>query len=107
MVDVSMLSGVTPDYMTTIAENTLLGTKTQETDGSFASVLSAAMSAIGETNDLQNQAESAEIQFALGMADNPHDAQIAASKALSALQYTQAIKDKLIEAYRELMNMQI
>lgn len=106
-MDISMLSGVTPDYMNIVAESTPLNSKANETDGSFASVLSAAMNVVKETNDLQNQAESAEIQFALGMADNPHDMQIAASKALSAIQYTQAVKDKLIEAYREIMNMQI
>lgn len=106
-MDVSMLTGVTPDYMNIVAEATPLNQKADEADDSFASVLSAAMNVVKETNDLQNQAESAEIQFALGMADNPHDMQIAASKALSAVQYTQAVKDKLIEAYREIMNMQI
>ena len=105
-MDVSMLTGVTPDYMTLVSENTLLGSG-KAVEGDFASVLSAAMDLVGETNTLQNQAEAAELQFALGLADNPHDAQIAASKALSAVQYTTAIKDKMLEAYRELMNMQI
>lgn len=104
-MDVSMLTGVTSDYMTTLSENAFGSGKTSESD--FASVLSAAMNLVDETNTLQNQAESAEIQFALGMADNPHDMQIAASKALSAIQYTTAIKDKMLEAYKELMNMQI
>lgn len=106
-MDISMLTGVRPDYLETVTENTLLDPKAGAADGSFANVLSAAMNMVKETNDLQNSAESAEIEFVLGMADNPHDAQIAASKALSALQYTQAVKDKLIESYRELMNMQI
>ena len=43
----------------------------------------------------------------LGKADNPHDMQIAAAKALQALQYTTAIRDKMLEAYKEIMNMQI
>ncbi len=105
-MDVSMLTGITPDYMTIVSENTLLGSGKAAGDD-FATVLSAAMDLVGETNTLQNQAQAAEMQFALGLADNPHDMQIAASKALSAVQYTTAVKDKILEAYRELMNMQI
>lgn len=106
-MDISMLTGVRPDYMETITENTLLRSSADVKEGSFENVLSAAMNMVNETNDLQNSAESAQMQFVLGMADNPHDMQIAASKALSAVQYTQAVKDKMLEAYREIMNMQI
>ena len=63
--------------------------------------------AIDETNNLQNYAESAEIQFALGQSENTHDLLIAQTKATVALQYTVAVRDKLIEAYKEIMNMQI
>ena len=62
---------------------------------------------VEETNDLHNQAESAMIQFALGKSENTHDLLIAQSKANVALQYTVAVKDKLQEAYREIMQMQI
>ena len=51
--------------------------------------------------------EAAQIEFALGKADNPHDMQIAAKKALTALQYTTAVRDKMLDAYKEIMNMQI
>ena len=60
-----------------------------------------------ETNELQNSAESAEIQFSLGESTNTHDLQIAQEKANVALQYTVAVRDKVLEAYREIMNMQI
>ena len=63
--------------------------------------------AVDETNDLQNYAEQAEIEFALGESDNTHDLLIAQTKATVALQYTVAVRDKLIEAYKEIMNMQI
>lgn len=74
---------------------------------SFDSVLSAAMNMLMETNALQNDAQSAKITFALGQAENPHDMQIAEQKALAAIQYTTAVRDKLIDAYKEIMNMQI
>lgn len=76
-------------------------------DDSFGAVLSSIMDHVNETNDLTNKAESAEIQFALGKSDNTHDLMVAESKASVALQYTVAVRDKIIEAYREIMQMQI
>ena len=75
--------------------------------GDFSSILDGMINAIDETNDLQNYAEQAEIEFALGLSENTHDLLIAQTKANVALQYTVAVRDKLIEAYREIMNMQI
>lgn len=103
-MDVSSLTGITTDYANTVTNSNLLS---DTSDDSFGSVLSAAMNLLSETNELQNDAEASEIQFALGKADNPHDMQIAAKKALTALQYTTAVRDKMIEAYKEIMNMQI
>lgn len=104
-MDVSSMIGITSDdYMNAVTQNTLLAVDTDET---FDSVLSSAMNMLTETNDLQNDAQSAKIQFALGEAENPHDMQIAAAKALEALQYTTAVRDKMLEAYKEIMNMQI
>ena len=68
--------------------------------GDFSSILDGMINAIDETNDLQNYAEQAEIEFALGLSENTHDLLIAQTKANVALQYTVAVRDKLIEAYR-------
>ncbi len=104
-MDISSLSGIlSADYMDAVTQNTLLAEEAQE---NFDSVLASAMNVLNETNDLQNDAQAAKVQFALGEAENPHDMQIAASKAYEALQYTTAVRDKMIEAYREIMNMQI
>ena len=92
------------------AYNDTLSSLTKGTDNKaqdFSSILDSMMASIDETNTLQNQAESAEIQFALGESDNTHDLLIAQTKANVALQYTVAVRDKLIESYREIMNMQI
>lgn len=104
-MDITALTGVTStNYMDTVTQRNLLSGSTDE---DFGTVLSAAMDMLTETNDLQNDSQSAKIQFALGEADNPHDMQIAEQKALTALQYTVAVRDKMMEAYREIMNMQI
>lgn len=75
--------------------------------GDFSSILDGMMNSLSETNELQNRAESEEIRFALGESDNTHDLLIAQTKANVALQYTVAVRDKIIEAYREIMQMQI
>lgn len=104
-MEISSLTGITAaDYMNTVTERTLLAEDKEE---SFDSVLASAVNLLTETNQLQNDAQSAKIQFALGEADNPHDLQIAAAKATEALQYTVAIRDKMMDAYKEIMNMQI
>lgn len=103
-MDINSLAGISSDYMNTLIEKAGF---TDAPDDSFASVLGSAMNLLSETNALQNDAEAAQIQFALGEAENPHDMQIAAKKALTALQYTTAVRDKMLEAYREIMNMSI
>lgn len=103
-MDISLLSGIQSNYLDTYAKQNSL---TKAADDSFGSVLSAMMNSLDETNALQNAAEQAEIQFALGQSSNTHDLLIAESKAEIALQYTVAVRDKLIEGYKELMQMQI
>lgn len=76
-------------------------------DGSFDSIFAAALNMLKETSDLENDAHSKEIQFALGDADNAHDLQIAQKKANEALAYTVAVRDKVLEAYNSIMNMQM
>lgn len=104
-MDITSMNSITADYLAAVEQ---FDSRTQAAeDNSFQSVLSAAMQMVDETNDLQNDAQSEKIKFALGEADNPHDMQIAAAKALTALQYTVAVKDKMLDAYKEIMNMQI
>jgi flagellar hook-basal body complex protein FliE len=73
----------------------------------FSSILTSAMDMISETNELAANAEAEEIKFALGESDNTHDLSIAMKKAEIALQYTVAVKNSLLDAYKEIMNMQI
>lgn len=79
----------------------------QEADESFTSLFQSALSNLNETNSLLNNYEEEEIKFALGLTENTHDLSIAAAKASTALSYTVALRDKFLEAYKEIMNMQI
>lgn len=103
-MDISLLNGVTSTYLDSFAKQKSI---VETEDDSFSSVLSSVMKHVDETNQLQNQAEAAEIQFALGESENTHDLLIAEAKANVALQYTVAVRDKMIEAYKEIMQMQI
>lgn len=82
-------------------------TENKTTDDSFSSLLSAAMNLVNETNELSNAAEAEQLNFAMGYSDNAHDLAIAQNKASLSLQYTVAVKNKLLEAYKEIMNIQI
>ena len=73
----------------------------------FSSVFNSVVDGVKTTNSYLSDAENQEILFALGQTDSTHDLTIALQKAQTALQYTVAVRDKLLEAYKELMQMQI
>ena len=76
-------------------------------DGSmFDALLNTAIDNIKTTNSYLSDAENEQIKFAMGETENTHDLTIALQKASTALQYTVAIRDKVLEAYKELMQMQ-
>lgn len=80
--------------------------KTEERGG-FDSLLDTAIKNFNLTNSYQSDKEDMELKWAMGEVDNPHDLTIALSKASQALNYTVAIRDRLLEAYKEIMQMQI
>lgn len=95
----------------TISPNTLtgvLGEKNKKAEGTmFETFLNTAIDNVKTTNSYLSDAEDEKIKFALGETENTHDLTIAMEKASTALQYTVAIRDKVMEAYKELMQIQI
>lgn len=73
----------------------------------FESLLNTAIDNINTTNNYLSNAENEEIKFAMGETENTHDLTIALQKASTALQYTVAVRDRMLEAYKEIMQMQI
>ena len=106
---ISALNGVNGTAQ--ISPSTLTGMLTEKTDKAegnlFEAFLGTAIDNIKTTNSYLSDAENEEIKFALGETENTHDLTIALQKASTALQYTVAIRDKVLEAYKELMQMQI
>ncbi len=76
-------------------------------DGSFSNLFTKAVENINTTNAYLSDAENEEIKWALGETDNTHDLGIALQKAETALQYTVAVRDRALSAYKEIMQMQI
>lgn len=105
-MDVSVLTGISGDYTNSLAANGITTDRTDSED-SFDNILAAAMNMIKETDRYQNAAEEAEISFALGESNSTHELLVAQEKANIALSYTVAVRDKVLEAYKEIMNMQI
>jgi len=63
--------------------------------------------AIEKTNNLIIESEKISEDFAAGKTDNIHDVLIAAEKADIAFQLTMQIRNKIMDAYNEIMRMQI
>ncbi|KNY28385.1 flagellar hook-basal body complex protein FliE [Pseudobacteroides cellulosolvens] len=63
--------------------------------------------AINSVNDLQIQSKELTENLAVGRTDNIHEVLIAGEKAEVALQLTMQIRNKILDAYSEIMRMQI
>lgn len=71
---------------------------------SFAETLK---NALNETNTALLEGDQAAIQLATGDASNLHDVILATERANLALQFTMAIRNKIVDAYNELMRMPV
>lgn len=103
--DISSLYNVSSDAV----KSSLLGNKTQPSDENniFSTFLDAAVSNINDTNIALSNQENEVMKWAMGISENSHDLTLAIGKADAALAYTTALRDKLIEAYKEIMQIQI
>ena len=107
-MDISSLYQVGSGAIKAAAETAKTKTGAVSGNGNmFDSMLNSAIDNIKTTNTYLSEAENEEIKFAMGVTDNTHDLSIALQKASTSLQYTVAVRDKFIEAYREIMQMQI
>ncbi len=82
------------------------GVSDKASNVSFETLFQSAMGLVKETNGLSNKAEEEEIKFAMGMSDSIVDLQAAQRKATLSLQYTVAVRNAVLDAYKELMNLQ-
>jgi len=62
---------------------------------------------VSNTNDLQAQAADIAERFALGEVTEIHDVMIAAEEAGIAMELVMEIRNKLVEAYQEMMRLAV
>lgn len=103
--DIHSIQNVSSD----VVKKALFGNSTSENDDNniFSTFLDAAVHNINDTNIALSNQENEIMKWAMGISENPHDLTIAAGKADFALNYTIALRDKLLDAYKEIMQMQI
>lgn len=82
--------------------NSISGTENNAV--SFADILK---NAINNVNDLQINADNLTNDLAAGKTDNIHEVLIAGEKATVALDLTMQIRNKVLDAYNEIMRMTI
>jgi len=82
------------------------GTNTDgtSTDDTFADVLKKAVS---EVQSLESTNQQNNLLLATGRTDNLHDVMIDLEKADIALQFTLQVRNKIMDAYHEIMRMQL
>lgn len=73
-------------------------------DNNFGEFLN---NAVNQVNEMQLESEEYKKMLAVGELDNLHDLSIASEKANVALQVTMSIRGKIVEAYKEIMRIQI
>ena len=62
---------------------------------------------LDDVNDMQVKADNSTNDLIIGKTDNVHEVMIAAEEARLALELTVQVRNKVIEAYQELIKMQI
>lgn len=105
-MDISSFQNISSGAIREAAERLPFVGQTEGT-GEFADIFDKAVSSLNTTNAYLSDAENEKLRWALGETENTHELSIALQKASTALQYTVAVRDKFLEAYREIMQMQI
>ncbi len=82
-------------------------TKTTPTGKPFGKIFDSAISMIDETNQYQKDATQLQVDFATGKTDDILAVTMAQEKAMATLTYTVQVTNKMLEAYREIMQIQL
>lgn len=98
ITDLEQLSMYRKDDINLFGENS-------DNTATFEALFQSAVSMINETNALTNAAEEEEIRYAVGGSKSTVDLQAAQQKANLSLQYTITMRNAVIDAYKEIMNL--
>jgi flagellar hook-basal body complex protein FliE len=100
---VDLIAGVSNLVPSSVGLNSI-DDQSSQPEVSFGDYLQSALTKV---SDLEKQSNQLKTDFAAGKTDNITDVLIASEKATVALQYTMQIRNKILDAYSEIMRMQI
>jgi flagellar hook-basal body complex protein FliE len=105
MVDISNIQSVVGPGISRLVDKASSPGETQGADGkSFADTLTESLQKV---NQLQQDADQAIENLVTGKSENIHDAMIALNKADMAFRMTMQMRNKIVEAYQEVLRMQV
>ncbi|GAB6137659.1 flagellar hook-basal body complex protein FliE [Halanaerobaculum tunisiense] len=84
--------------------NKQLTDDTKKNNASFKKILQDSLQ---QVNHLQQQSNQASQDLALGKTENIHQVMIASQKAKTSLDLTTAVRNKAVDAYKEIMRMRV
>jgi flagellar hook-basal body complex protein FliE len=84
-----------------------ISSKPEKVESQVSNFSDYLWSALDEVDKLQKEADSSAVALATGEIQNLHQVMIDAEKAEIALQFTIQVRNKIIEAYQEIMRMQV
>lgn len=100
----SGIPALNPLAITTFGTNAAANVQPAASSDSFGKLLTDALN---QVNELQAQAEQAGVDLAAGKSTDIHTVMIATEKANLAVELTVQVRNKVIDAYQEMMRMQI
>lgn len=105
-MDISSFYNISSDVIRKAAESSSVADRMTAEEG-FNSIFDKAMESLNTTNAYLSDQENEILKWSLGETENTHELAIALQKAFTALSYTVAVRDRFLEAYREIMQMQL
>lgn len=84
-----------------------LNDNNKEKDGNFDSVFNSVKNAIDEVNDIQKDGEKALSDIATGQVKDLHQAAIAINKAATSMKFMLEVRNKAVNAYKEILKTQM
>ena len=82
----------------------IFNTNAKKTQESFADFLKES---VGKVNQYELESEKMDNLAAIGQTDNIHDTMIASGKSEIALQFMIEVKSKVLDAYKQIMRLQV
>lgn len=84
-----------------------LNDNNKETNGNFDSVFNSVKNSIDEVNTIQKDGEKALSDIATGQVKDLHQAAIAINKAATSMKFMLEVRNKAVNAYKEILKTQM